>query len=263
MALAQYSELFWFPSGDLATSVTARVFLHSTNTLATLYADAAGTVPLANPASTSGTGRLEFWVEEGRYWVHIDSEAFDIAVGAAAQPATQQDILDEETRADAAYAQLLHAARHAAAGDDPVTLTQAQVTGLAAALAALLPLAGGTMTGTINSTLGTAGATARASLVGGDAFDRFRQYADGRLEWGPGNAARDTVLYRDAANVLRTDDGLTVALALRHLGTSLGFYGATATTKPTVSGSRGGNAALASLLTALAGLGLVTDSTTA
>ena len=157
MALAQYSELFWFPSGDLATSVTARVFLHSTNTLATLYADAAGTVPLANPASTSGTGRLEFWVEEGRYWVHIDSEAFDIAVGAAAQPATQQDILDEETRADAAYAQLLHAARHAAAGADPVTLAQAQVTGLAAALAALLPLAGGTMTGTINSTLGLGG----------------------------------------------------------------------------------------------------------
>jgi hypothetical protein len=34
-------------------------------------------------------------------------------------------------------------------------------------------------------------------------------------------------------------------------------------TKPTVTGSRGGNAALASLLTALANLGLITDSTTA
>jgi hypothetical protein len=40
-----------------------------------------------------------------------------------------------------------HAATHAAAGSDPVTLTQAQITGLAAALAALLPLAGGTLTG--------------------------------------------------------------------------------------------------------------------
>jgi hypothetical protein len=41
-----------------------------------------------------------------------------------------------------------------------------------------------------------------------------------------------------------------------------GFFGSTGTTKPTITGSKGGNAALASLLTALANLGLVTDSTT-
>lgn len=52
----------------------------------------------------------------------------------------------------ATKAALAHAAQHAAGGGDPVTLTQAQITGLATALAALLPLAGGTMTGdlTIN-----------------------------------------------------------------------------------------------------------------
>lgn len=44
-------------------------------------------------------------------------------------------------------------------------------------------------------------------------------------------------------------------------GATVGFYGATPVTKPTVSGSRGGNAALASLMTALANLGLVTNST--
>jgi hypothetical protein len=43
----------------------------------------------------------------------------------------------------------------------------------------------------------------------------------------------------------------------------LGFYGTAGTAKPTISGSRAGNAALASLLTSLAGLGLITDSTTA
>ena len=39
-----------------------------------------------------------------------------------------------------------------------------------------------------------------------------------------------------------------------------GFFGATAVAKPTVTGSRGANDALASLLNALASLGLVTDS---
>lgn len=41
----------------------------------------------------------------------------------------------------------------------------------------------------------------------------------------------------------------------------VGFYGGAAVSKPTVSGSRGGNAALASLITALANMGLLTDST--
>lgn len=45
-----------------------------------------------------------------------------------------------------------------------------------------------------------------------------------------------------------------------HSGTKTGFYGATPATKPTVTGSRSGNAALASLLTQLATLGLITDS---
>lgn len=42
--------------------------------------------------------------------------------------------------------------------------------------------------------------------------------------------------------------------------TTLGFYGSAPTAKQTVTGSRGGNAALASVLTALATLGLITDS---
>jgi hypothetical protein len=45
-------------------------------------------------------------------------------------------------------------------------------------------------------------------------------------------------------------------------GLRLGFYGSNPVAKPTVTGSRGGNAALASLLTALASQGLITNSTT-
>lgn len=44
---------------------------------------------------------------------------------------------------------------------------------------------------------------------------------------------------------------------------TLAFYNGTPTAKPTVSGSRGGNAALQSLCSALATLGLITDSTSA
>ncbi|NWF25254.1 hypothetical protein HW130_03075 [Streptomyces sp. PKU-EA00015] len=98
--------------------------------------------------------------------------------------------------------------------------------------------------------------------VSGDGNARMIVDAVGKHEWGDG-ATRDTNLYRDAANSLKTDDAFTVALAFRHLGTTLGFYNAAAVAKPTVTGAKGGNAALASLLTALANLGLLTDSTTA
>jgi len=53
---------------------------------------------------------------------------------------------------------------------------------------------------------------------------------------------------------------LVVAADFDHTGTKLGFYSATLQTKPTVTGSRGGNAALANLLTDLANLGLITNS---
>ena len=43
-------------------------------------------------------------------------------------------------------------------------------------------------------------------------------------------------------------------------GAAIGFFNSTPNTKQTVTGSRGGNAALASLLSALANYGLVTDS---
>lgn len=47
--------------------------------------------------------------------------------------------------------------------------------------------------------------------VDGDTFRRFLMLADGTLAWGPGNATRDTTLYRQSANHLKTDDDLIVA----------------------------------------------------
>jgi hypothetical protein len=46
-------------------------------------------------------------------------------------------------------------------------------------------------------------------------------------------------------------------------GATLGFYGAAGTARPTVSGAKGGNAALGALIGALAQLGLIRDATSA
>ena len=89
---------------------------------------------------------------------------------------------------------------------------------------------------------------------------------DGQVKWtadtNAGGGTIDTGLARDSAGVLKTTNGSSGNGALKVTG-NVGFYNASPAAKPTVTGSRGGNAALASLLTALAGLGLLTDSTTA
>lgn len=59
---------------------------------------------------------------------------------------------------------------------------------------------------------------------------------------------------------VRSSDNMTERLRLG--GGGIGFYGASPASRQTVGGSRRGNNALASLLTALAKLGLVTDSST-
>ena len=93
---------------------------------------------------------------------------------------------------------------------------------------------------------------------------RFRQ--DGAIsgENCPGSV---TLVSRNSSGnaldcvVCRASGTTEIKLALAHQGSTLGFYNTTPTTKPTITGSRGDNAALADLLTKLAGLGLLTDST--
>lgn len=80
MALAEYNKLVWFPSGELARNVPARVFPENSNVLAPLFTDATGTTPAPNPISTTAGGQLVFWVEEGEYWIHMDSESIEVTV---------------------------------------------------------------------------------------------------------------------------------------------------------------------------------------
>jgi hypothetical protein len=85
-------------------------------------------------------------------------------------------------------------------------------------------------------------ATARAyqGNVSGDGTNRYVAYVDGKLEWGPGNAARDTNLYRSAASTLTTDDLFTA------VGVSSTTAGATAAA--TFANSADGTASLGTVV---------------
>jgi hypothetical protein len=74
--------------------------------------------------------------------------------------------------------------------------------------------------------------------------------------------------FRFVTSTTTVTNGVTIADLVNRVQFSrqggVGFFGTNApTAKPAVTGSRGGNAALASLLTQLAACGLITDSTTA
>lgn len=69
-----------------------------------------------------------------------------------------------------------------------------------------IPNSSATYSGLLAQERASAATTATQIKVTGDSQQRLTIGADGKLTWGPGNAAGDTVLYREAASVLTTDD---------------------------------------------------------
>lgn len=81
--------------------------------------------------------------------------------------------------------------------------------------------------------------------------------ASGSVALRAGNGETASMVVDGTAQLTADGDGVTV-------NQGIGFFNtAPVGVKPTITGSRAGNAALASLLTSLASLGLITDSTTA
>ena len=106
-----------------------------------------------------------------------------------------------------------------------------------------------------NPTIGTGSLTdGGALLIGGNINSGTNRYGVLILS----NPSGGTI--NEAFRVL---NGRSRFADLFHEGTNLGFFGTAPVAQPTVTGSRGGNAALADLLTDLAGLGLIIDSTVA
>lgn len=118
-----------------------------------------------------------------------------------------------------------------------------------------LPLGGGTMSGSIN--MGSNDLTALDDI--------FFSPTDTEIT----NAAGIMSIRVGTSDTIRLRRGTTSGFIYDgngfKFGTSLniGVFGSTPVAKQTITGSRGGNAALASLLTGLANIGWITDSTTA
>lgn len=124
---------------------------------------------------------------------------------------------------------------------------EAAITNLTTDLAAKLPLAGGTMTGTISSTAAAVTNISAQSQVTGDTQQRFTRRTDGQLGWGSGAATADTNLRRSGTGVLATDNylatvqGLQVGAATTAFGNGVGVMGmANASTVPTTNPTGGG-----------------------
>lgn len=97
------------------------------------------------------------------------------------------------------------------------------------------------------------------ATVASDTVSRFNLEVTGKMEWGAGgSSARDTNLYRSAADTLKTDDSLIVGAALSHLGTTAGFYSTTPVAQQVLA--TGAGATVDNVITALQNLGLVKQS---
>ncbi len=83
MVAVLYTDTYWYPDGVLAANVPAQVFPLNSNAFAPLWADAAQTIPIANPTTTNGAGVLTFYAVAGDYWVHLDTETFMVTIPAA------------------------------------------------------------------------------------------------------------------------------------------------------------------------------------
>ena len=139
-------------------------------------------------------------------------------------------------------------AGNSAAGLDPLVLSYG---GVGVGVAAIVTIEDRT---SLEVTCGLIRADDQTSGTGPDLTVRAADSS------GIGSVGGDLVLSAGSAS---TDGVVNITSDLDHDGTNLGFYGTAPVAKPTVTGSRGGNAALASLLTALASQGLITDSSSA
>jgi len=116
--------------------------------------------------------------------------------------------------------------------------------------------------GTLNQGLWMSGNAAGSDIILGSAKSARIFYDGTNLIINPRLAGTGRVYIGPTGNYNMMLNNIEINGALDHDGTTLGFYNTAPVAKPTIVGAKGGNVALANLLTALASQGLLTDSTT-
>ena len=86
--MAQYSEEWFYPTGQLAANQRAIVFgPGDDNTIASIFSDPGLTTPLANPTVTDANGVLEFYAADGTYWIWVGpttgGDGVEVTLGAS------------------------------------------------------------------------------------------------------------------------------------------------------------------------------------
>jgi hypothetical protein len=279
--------------GAVVPLAGAAVAVYQTGTalpvLVPLYATAAGATTLPNPLTADPSGAVEFWLDA--------DDRVDLAVSAtgyAAQTVTVE-VLSESTETGTSLVSptLTNPTLSGTVTGAPAwASSQAFAQGASVAGTGLLAnainlstsnlLLGGTgqrITGDFSNATASnrvllQSATTNGSTIVG-AVPNGTNTGSQLLLYNaadPNNAGRARFFVSGTGagiNAQASGAGsIPTALAFSGFASytfdgTIGFNGAAAVAKPTVTGSRGGNAALASLLTALASYGLITDSTTA
>jgi hypothetical protein len=96
--MAQYGpELWWYNDESLAVNVPAHVFPRGSNIHASIFSDAALTVPLANPTTTDGAGVLTFYAAPGDYWLQLNDIPFDVTINDGNDESWHTTFVHEQT----------------------------------------------------------------------------------------------------------------------------------------------------------------------
>lgn len=213
MAIVQYTDKFWYPSGMLAVGVAVRVFPEHSNVLAPLFADLAGTIPLANPVTTDAGGFATFYVEAGMYWLHADTESFLTNIGLpevtpAEFAAVQADVATLQGDMTAVENDVINLQTDVTGLQGAVTVLQSEVADLQAVSFSTGVVAGGD----ISVSVGSPSAITISPLVGyvvdmlTDPFNPTItrvEYPGATIEMDAGSLARSTTSWLlDSAGVV-------------------------------------------------------------
>ncbi len=95
--MKKYFDFIISSSGRKVTTGSVSVLIYGTATPASLFSDAAGTVPIANPVPIDSRGYFEFYAADGRYSLTVNTPDFN--------PVTLTDIVldDPASGADIGY----------------------------------------------------------------------------------------------------------------------------------------------------------------